>query len=315
MAHRPFRMTTATVITAALTVLATALTGPAMASDVGPSTRGVDRTVPVAPKLSPYVAMGDSYTAAPLVPTMDLSDGCARSSNNYPHVVARKLDLALEDVSCSGADTLDFTQPQTTPAGQVKPQFEALDRRTRLVTVGMGGNDFDVFGTLVAFCPTLRATDPTGAPCRAALQNADGTDRLSISVAQTEVRLTRAVKQIRKRAPRAKILLIGYPQIAPSVGTCPALLPLADGDYQYALEINRLLNTAVERAARKRGARYVDVWGPSQGHDICSDDPWINGKNTDPSRAMSYHPFANEQAAIAGLIAKELRSPRFVMHR
>ena len=35
-----------------------------------------------------YVALGDSYTAAPLVPSTDTSNGCLRSSGNYPSLVA-----------------------------------------------------------------------------------------------------------------------------------------------------------------------------------------------------------------------------------
>ncbi len=52
--------------------------------------------------------------------------------------------------------------------------------------------------------------------------------------------------------------------------------------------------------------RYVDVWSASQGHDVCSADPWINGQFTDPIRAAGFHPFANEQLAVAGLIGNAL---------
>ena len=31
-----------------------------------------------------YVALGDSYSAGPLIPTTDLAGGCARSDHNYP---------------------------------------------------------------------------------------------------------------------------------------------------------------------------------------------------------------------------------------
>jgi hypothetical protein len=48
------------------------------------------------------------------------------------------------------------------------------------------------------------------------------------------------------------------------------------------------------------------VWQASQGHDVCSADPWINGQRTDPTRAQQFHPFANEQAAIADLIVSSL---------
>jgi len=50
----------------------------------------------------------------------------------------------------------------------------------------------------------------------------------------------------------------------------------------------------------------VDVWEPSAGHDICADDPWINGRATDPNRALAFHPFAAEQKAVAQLVLDAL---------
>src|SRR5687767_2682895 len=52
------------------------------------------------------VALGDSFASGPLVPVQyEQPWGCLRSSNNYAHQVARELDLALTDVTCSGAST------------------------------------------------------------------------------------------------------------------------------------------------------------------------------------------------------------------
>src|SRR5688572_23797059 len=43
------------------------------------------------PRFRRYVALGDSYTAAPLVPDTDTTNGCLRSTNNYPALVAAAL--------------------------------------------------------------------------------------------------------------------------------------------------------------------------------------------------------------------------------
>ena len=66
-------------------------------------------------RYSPYVAMGDSYTAAPLVPDRH-GDGCLRSSHNYPALVAAALPAELVDVSCSGADSTSLVGVQQTTA-------------------------------------------------------------------------------------------------------------------------------------------------------------------------------------------------------
>jgi lysophospholipase L1-like esterase len=255
------------------------------------------------PQFQRYVALGDSYTAAPFVPTLQVAGGCYRSTNNYPALTAAALGVAtFVDRSCSGSQTKDMTTSQLPGVG---PEFDALTPDTDLVTVSIGGNDFSVFGTLVGYCPTLRASDPTGAPCRDAMR-ADGEDRLFAELAETRVRVTTVVAQIRERAPEATILVVGYPEIAPRVGTCPDLMPIADGDYRYANQVNQRLTWALRDAATANHVRYVDVWSASQGHDVCSADPWINGQYTDPTRAAAFHPFANEQLAVAGLIEAAL---------
>ncbi len=61
------------------------------------------------PTYDRYVALGDSFTAAPFVPLTQLADGCLRSTNNYPHLVAGALRIPeLEDRSCTGAQTTDL---------------------------------------------------------------------------------------------------------------------------------------------------------------------------------------------------------------
>ena len=74
-----------------------------------------------------YVALGDSYTAAPLVPHTDLMDGCLRSDRNYPQLVADELVNAdLIDVSCGGAKTADLIVGQHLDKEVRAPQFDAL---------------------------------------------------------------------------------------------------------------------------------------------------------------------------------------------
>ncbi|PRY62588.1 GDSL-like lipase/acylhydrolase family protein [Knoellia remsis] len=256
-----------------------------------------------APAYERYVALGDSYTAAPLVPNLDIAGGCYRSTNNYPSLLARELGVTtFVDASCSGADTTDMTQSQL--AG-VAPQLDNLTPDTDLVTLSIGGNDFNVFGTLVGYCTTLRASDPTGSPCRDEMRS-DGQDRLLAAVKETRARIDAVIAEIEERSPDARILVVGYPQIAPRQGTCPDLLPLADGDVSYAVQVNKRLTDALRQAAKSNQVEYVDVWKASQGHDICSGDPWVNGQVTDITRAQNYHPFANEQRAIADLLIDEL---------
>ena len=294
---------------ALLAALCVVLTGCASSpgSDAPTTSQGATSDRTAASEPSPglsYVALGDSYSAAPLVPTTDVAGGCFRSSGNYPSLAAEALGATLQDRTCGGARTEDLTKSQL--AG-VPAQGTALTSDTQLVTLGMGGNDEGVFTTLVGRCTSLRTQDPSGAPCsREFGTRAGGQDALLAALGRTQDRLATAVRAIRQVSPRAKVLLVGYPHIISAASRCSAL-PLAAGDYAYAERVNRRLTDAVRGAARATGATYVDVWTASRGHDICSSTPWINGSVDDQRRAARYHPFAVEQQAVAKLVEAAAR--------
>ena len=274
---------------------------PEAAPPPGPArTTGSPAAAPT--RYDEYVALGDSYTAAPLVPPTDTSTTCLRSGVNYPALVTQAMPgTALTDVSCSGAATENMTAPQQGRTGTVPPQFDALKPGTDLVTVGLGGNDDGLFAAVLGQCTQLRSSDPTGSPC---------TDQFGSGQVATlktiRTRVADLVADVRRLSPRARILVIGYPQIVPESGTC-ADLPLADGDYAFARRVNEGLTETVEAAAADSKVEYVDVWTPSAGHDICASEPWINGRVTSASRALAYHPLAVEQRAVADLVLTALR--------
>jgi lysophospholipase L1-like esterase len=246
-----------------------------------------------------YVALGDSFTSGPLIPTTDLAGGCFRSDHNYPALLARRIDAErLVDVSCAGARTRDLTHRQrTVPGVRVPPQLAALDERTTLVTVGIGGNDFDLYSRLTQTCLRLRDSDPTGSPCRAALTAGDA--RLLGRVDDIGRHVERVLEQVRHRAPAARVVLVGYPHITPARGTCPQLLPYATGDVQFADEVLRRLNEAMRGAARRSSVEFLDMYRRSAGHDICSPDPYVNGAVTDRRAAAAFHPFRRGMQAVA----------------
>ncbi|ROR89942.1 SGNH/GDSL hydrolase family protein [Nocardioides aurantiacus] len=244
-----------------------------------------------APGGTSYVALGDSYTSAPFVPQTDVAGGCFRSDDNYPAQVADALGADLTDVSCAGADTGDVRRPQL---DGVPPQADALGPDADLVTVSMGGNDGGVFSTLVGQCgrPGVAATD-CSRPISAATEA-----RLRQRLGRTATDLARVLRLAARRAPDARVLAVGYPTIVAAGEGCEAL-PLSAASQAAAARLNTGLNDAVRTAARRAGATYVDVAAATEGHDICAEDPWINGATTDQQRALAFHPFAAEQRAVA----------------
>jgi len=247
-----------------------------------------------------YVALGDSYTSAPYVNLTDVANGCLRSDHNYPSLVAKALRVRhFSDVSCAGATTADLTGRQVTFPERdlsVPPQLRAVRPGTDLVTVGIGGNDFGISSLLLSSCPTARAS----------CLPASAGPRIRREIAALRPRLVASLRLVRRRAPRATVLLVGYPKIAPDHGSCPELPPLAPAALGLLNRLNRSLNDAMRAAAREAGVGFVDVYRASVGHDICARVPWVNGIHTDTSRAAAMHPFGIEQRAVARLIVRQL---------
>lgn len=254
-----------------------------------------------------YVALGDSYTAGPGIGGITAVSGrkaCQQSDENYPHLVAARLQMKLKDVSCSGAQTGQMKGSQDRDGVTVPPQFDALSSATGVVTVGIGANDEQMFMKLIYGCVVVRDSHPHGAPCQKALRST------GVSVAGLQHRLTRRLAKvyrgIQRRAPHARVLAIGYPQIVPAHGHCAAL-PFATGDYAFARSVIVAFNDAMRAAARRTDVTYVDTWSSTAGHDICAHDPWIAGSSAGRAGAP-YHPYAEEMQAVAADVVKVLAS-------
>lgn len=263
---------------------------------------GDDTADPIDP-VRKYAALGDSYTAAPGIGSSNGDDGCLRSTNNYPHLLAARLDLALDDVSCSGATSEAVEGQQTNGVGVLDPQIEAVDANTEVITVGIGANDFNLIGRVVVNCVRLARTEPDGQPCTD-LDALTGNSSVDSRLGEVEDHLVAVLEALRQRAPDAQILVVGYPQIFPATEACENL-PLADGDVAFARAFNTGINAALSSAAKKADADYVDVFAATEGRDICGKDPWIAGAKVD-GKGLVYHPYAPEQELVADLVAKAL---------
>jgi lysophospholipase L1-like esterase len=292
-----------TTAIAAVALLAGCTQGNAAPDPAPPTAAPASTTAPE--PVGRYVALGDSYAAGPLIPTTDLAGGCARSDHNYGHLLADALDVTdFVDVTCSGAKTRDLTHVQR-PFGdaRIPPQLRAVTADTSLVTLTIGGNDLDLFSTLVRTCTQLRSSDPQGAPCarRLATQGPD----LDGAVATISRNVAAVLRTIRRAAPDAKVLLVGYLRLVPERGSCVGL-PLAAGDYAEGRRISEALDRALRQAARRTGTTFVDMYAASAGHDICADTPWVNGNVTVREKALAYHPFASGMRADAREVLRAL---------
>lgn len=238
----------------------------------------------------PYVALGDSYTAGPKIPRQSGKPaGCDRSDRNYPALVADELGLKaseFRDMSCSGATTDDLSAPQTTDHGVNPAQLSAVSGDTRLVTLGIGGNDIG-FSSMITTCvksgvlyqvaKRFHGLGLDDAPCRDRYVSGD-TDEVESKIETAGGRVATVLGDIKRRAPKAQVYVVGYPSILPAKDDgCDSTIGLAPGDVGFLREKEQQLNAMLRDRAEAAGATYVDTYTPSAGLDACADEDvrWI----------------------------------------
>jgi lysophospholipase L1-like esterase len=250
----------------------------------------------------PYVALGDSYTAGPLVPTATGNPIlCGRSTNDYPADVARAITpSSFVNASCSGATTVNMTQSQSLEGGiqTAPPQFNALSSNDAIVTVGIGGNDAGLI-SVAEECTALDILWPFGDRCKSHYQSG-GTDTEVAAVNATGPKVAQVIQGIRARAPQAKVLVVGYPDGLPQNGSnCYPDVPFSSADVTWFNSIEIDLNGVLKQAAQANGATYVDTFSSSIGHDACQgSNAWVNGL-LPTSAAYPLHPNQTGEANMA----------------
>jgi lysophospholipase L1-like esterase len=247
---------------------------------------------PDLPAVRSYVAIGDSFTAGPGLAEIR-PDGafCFRSDHNWPSLLARALRTkAFSDVSCAGATTGDVLRD-----GTARPQLDAVRPGTDLVTVGIGGNDGNLFASLISAC-----TGGHGACGEFSHDSAPAILR------QTVASIVAVLEDVRTKAPKATVLLVGYLRIMPESGSCPTIgIPAADAAAVAGAE--QALDQALADAARQAAVPYVSMRDASRGHDACAGaEAWTNGGTVTDDDGIAFHPRLAGMQAVARAVEAQL---------
>jgi lysophospholipase L1-like esterase len=254
-----------------------------------------------------YVALGDSYTAGPLIPNPVLPIGCLKSSNNYPRTTAPRIGQTLKDASCSGAKTTHMTSPQDIELdGPNPPQFNSLSSATRTVSITIGGNDIG-FSSIAQDCITW---NPFSSPCKKKYI-VNGVDTISQRIAAAAPSVDAVLDGIRARSPLARVFVLNYPAIFPETGSgCFPQMPISFSDVPYLRSKQQELNAMVASQAAANGARLVNWYAASIGRDACKGsgtrwvEPLIPG-----NWAASIHPNRRGMDGAASALVAAVNSP------
>ena len=257
----------------------------------------------------PFVALGDSFAAGDLIPSSPSGTpaGCLRSSHNYSADSAAVLGMTrYVNAACTGATTADLTRPESVPLGTNPPQLSFLAPDDSVVTLTIGGDDIGFLGILQT-CARLGLTDLFGDPCQRHY-TAGGTDQLVAAINAAAPKVAAALRQIRALAPRARVLLVGYPDILPGTGDgCWPLVPFALGDVPYLNRIELDANQMLATTAQADGVTFVDTYTATIGHDACQPASVKDVEALIPaSPAYPFHPNQRGQQVMADQVLAAL---------
>lgn len=252
--------------------------------------------------LTSYVAMGDSFVGGPGIDPYDSDSGaCHRSERNYPSLLAARLGISdFTDVSCATTGSTEIGNTAEVAGEDFPAQLDAVDTDTRLVTIGTGGNDGLLYETLFDTCyfPKTRST----AACTAFIER--DADKV---LAGTLESLTGWVRMVQFKAPKARILLVGYLRYLPDTGPCGALDLTAD-QVQQVLRVQKGLEATQQAAAKALDLKFVSLHDLSRGHDACADQgAWVRAFEGTDGDGTPMHPTAAGMAAVADELNSRLR--------
>lgn len=249
-------------------LLTVAATGAAVSAPLGGTQTAASTSAQR--EMGRYTALGDSYASGVGAGRNDPSSGaCLRSENNYPNQWAfRHSDWVLRDVTCSGATIADVREKQ----------LSAVTEETNLVTVTVGGNDAQ-FASVARACLT-----EDDAYCKTATQWMS-----HYAKNQMVEELSALYTDIKARAPRALVLVFGYPRVIAESGSCAAPIDLSADKRANMNALADALAEGTMAATTKAGVYFIDMREHFNGHEACSNDPWIHGVDpTDPT--VTFHP-------------------------
>lgn len=237
-----------------------------------------------------YVSLGDSYSAGEGLPKP--VQPCGRTPGAYPALVAERAGLIPSEHACNGATTAHVMDVEQAPgAGR---QIDAVTADADVVTISIGGND-------IGFADIMTDCVLNSLPCT----RLDG--QVTQALAALPARLDTIYQEVHRRAPKAMLLVVGYPQLVvdPAAAGLASCAGLTADESRWVRQKGDELARVIRSAAESNGARYLDASAAFAGHEACTPQPWMEGVNF-VNVVASFHPNAAGQEQFAQLVEAAL---------
>jgi lysophospholipase L1-like esterase len=244
-----------------------------------------------------YVALGDSYSSGEANPPFMQPNTCDRSiAGAWPQLMARSLHMRMRAfLPCSGATTAALTASFKSMPAQLS-RLAAVSPAPKLVTITIGGNDLGF---------TYVLTSCFVSTCSTALAGVEGSFAGGFGAHMTAV-----YRAIRRAAPVAHVVVVGYPQIIPkspitALRHCPWLKDPADP--VLLRKVTGQLDGVLARAASAARVDYVSTLNALKGHELCTAHSWVKAIGLKGGNSRG-HPTAQGQAALAAILRRYVAS-------
>ncbi len=209
----------------------------------------------------------------------DAHPGNGRGKNKYGSDLNVRSSNGISWVSlaCAGATTANvlpaakkgYPQSETGGYREAGTQLDhpSVNSKTDFITITIGGNDVR-FSEVIKdcaqrFCYTEKRRE-----------------ELRQRIGDLKPSLVKTYRAIRKKAPNARILVLGYPHLLPESfkeQSCFGLSPFT-GEHGFLRGLTVRLNRTISEAASEAGVDFVDVMDEFAGHGPCgSKGEWIKG--------------------------------------
>jgi GDSL-like Lipase/Acylhydrolase family len=120
------------------------------------------------------------------------------------------------------------------------------------------------------------------------------------------------LRGIRARAPLARIVLVGYPDVLPRTGNgCRPVVPLSADDVRYFDGLIVRTNEMLATQAAANDVEFADTYRDSVGHDVCTlpGTRWFEGL-VPTAVAFPLHPNELGMASMARSVLRVVAAPR-----
>lgn len=247
-------------------------------------------------------ALGSSFAAGPSIEPIE-NASAGRSSRNYAHQLAEKLNADLTDLSVSGATLLNVLhERQHVGCESFAPQLDHLPADADIVTLTCGGNDLDYIGGLV-YNSLMLHLDPSG-KCAATPTTAP-----PLRLDQLADRFLAVLDKIHIIAPSAKVYMVEYLSIIGNDTRPRVDIALSPDQMGYYDNVAKLLAQAyIEAAKARHWVETTPVATSSRGHGLGSAEPWVEGFNLSmlTRGPAPYHPNLVGHTAVAEMLYAQI---------